>query len=87
MELPMIGLNWKKSLVIAGAALAVAAAVPAMSDAKTQYAQVIPPDGMVLPTTVAKPLKVSAAKKVSLHKKTKHKGKKHKKTAAKKHTA
>ena len=82
----MIGMNWKKSLVVAGAALAVAVAVPAMSLA--QYTGTTPPSVVMAPgTTFERPVKASVTKKVSMHKKTKHKGKKHKKTVAKKHTA
>ncbi len=60
----MIGLNWKKSLV-AGAALAALAAVPAFSLARTQYPDVTPPSVAMADTVVAKPVK-----KVAAHHKT-----------------
>jgi hypothetical protein len=91
----MIGLNWKKSLVVAGAVLALAGAVPALTQAHTQ--DVMPPTiAMTETPVVLTPVKTVSTKKVAskklTHKKiakkasTKHKVKKHKKTGAKKHT-
>jgi hypothetical protein len=97
MELPMIGMNLKKSIVLTGVALAIAV-VPAFSLARTSAPASVPmtttPEVIVpaefLPThkvkTVAATKKL--AKKTTATKLAKHKKlKKHKKTGAKKHVA
>ena len=88
----MIGMNWKKSLVVAGAALAVAAAVPAMSQAHTAYTSKSPAPVAMMETSVKK----VSTKKVLTHRKSVKKtsarlvhhkpAKKQTKVAAKKHT-
>jgi len=91
----MIGMNWKKSLMVAGVSLAVAAVVPAMTQAHTPYTGVIPPSIAMMATPVAAPTMLTThhTKKVASHhrvlkkstKLAKHKvSKKHKKLGAKK---
>ncbi len=78
----MIGLNWKKSLIVAGAMLALAAAVPAGVSAMTQAhtPDVLPlgtgmmdTPGAVLPVKKVSAKKLAAkklaTKKVASHKK------------------
>jgi hypothetical protein len=87
----MIGMNWKKSLIVVGAVLGVAATVPALTQAHTQ--DVLPPTiAMTETPVVVTPVKKVSTKKIGHHKSikklAKHKvSRKHKKLSAKKRTA
>jgi hypothetical protein len=86
--------NWKKSLLVTAAALVVSAAVPAVSQARTDYPVITPPADVLSDTAMAaipvkkstkhKTLahKTSVVKKATVHSKHKH-TKKHKKTTTK----
>jgi hypothetical protein len=63
----MIGKNWMKAFAFAGASTAVAAAMPAISQARTHYTGKTPEVvSMMASTPVSAPVKKAVVKKVAL---------------------